>query len=107
MRFNSALRRRFEVLRVLVAAERAGLFEACANGHQAQALAYDVLGEEYEDLEVQVESLPLFHAGGLGIVRMHGETDAQLAKRSRLGMRWHFKVNGSTMEDFDGYSDSK
>jgi hypothetical protein len=75
----SVAARRHQVLFILVVAERAGYFYGARTANDVQRASYELLGEEYEDLNIQV-----------ALLWGHRE------------LRWHFAVNGSIWEDFNG-----
>jgi hypothetical protein len=73
--------RRHQVLVILVAAEWAGYFARCREHFDAEQLAYELLTEEYHDVDVAAYlAVPpdLYH-----------------------GVRWSFRVNNSKLEDFE------
>jgi len=94
---SSVRDRRLQTLKILEAASSAGLFDWCRSEREAECQVEDLLGEEYEDMDVE----PRMDTSHIFVTRARGETDEMLRKRLRFaGSGWTFTVNGSKMEDF-------
>lgn len=99
---SSALRRRYDVLCILAAAESAGFFDGAAHPLEVRRLAHELLGAEYADMKLTA----YLAQRPMEVARCLGESDAQYAIRlgvlTKLNVHWEFVVDGSMVEDFNG-----